>query len=130
MAGALARSQNNTALDRMAPWTPFRDLLGFDPFRSLSSNWGFEYDVTRTESGYEVEVPVPGFKPEQVDVTFKDGILTVTGKNDRRTFTRSFTVPEDVDVENIDGQVDDGMLVLSLNRRPEAQPKRIVIKGK
>lgn len=130
MAGALARTQNSSAIERMAPWTPFRDLLGFDPFRALGSNWGFEYDVTRTETGYDVEVPVPGFKPDQIDVTFKDGVLTVNGKNDRRTFARSFTIPEDVDIDNIDGQVNDGMLVLTLNRRPEAQPKRITIKGK
>jgi HSP20 family protein len=130
MAGAIARSQNGPTLDRVAPWTPFKDLLGFDPFRSLGSNWGFEYDVTRTETGYEVEVPVPGFKPDQIDVTFKDGVLTVNGKNERRSFTRSFTVPEDVDVDNIDGQINDGMLVLTMNRRPEAQPKRIVIQAK
>ena len=130
MAGALARPQNGTSVERMVPWTPFKDLLGFDPFRSLGSNWGFEYDVTRTDGGYEVEVPVPGFKPDQVEVTFKDGILSVNGKNDRRTFARSFTVPEDVDVDNIDAQVHDGMLVLTLNRRPEAQPKRITIRGK
>lgn len=130
MAGALARTQNGTGADRMAPWTPFKDLLGFDPFRSMGSNWAFEYDVTRTDSGYEVEVPVPGFKPEHIEVTLKDGVVTVNGKNDRRTFSRSFTVPEDVDVENIDAQVNDGMLVLLLNRRPEAQPKRITVKAK
>lgn len=130
MAGALARPQNGTTMDRATPWTPFRDLLGFDPFRSLGSNWAYEYDVTRTEGGYEVEVPVPGFKAEQIDVTFKDGVLSVNGKNDRRTFARSFTVPEDVDAENIDAHVSDGMLVLTLNRRPEAQPKRISIKSR
>lgn len=130
MAGALARPQNGTTVDRAAPWTPFRDLLGFDPFRSLGSNWAYEYDVTRTEAGYEVEVPVPGFKAEQIDVTFKDGVLSVNGKNERRTFARSFTIPEDVDAENIDAHVSDGMLVLALNRRPEAQPKKISIKSK
>lgn len=130
MAGALARAQNGASLDRTAPWTPFRDLLSYDPFRSLGSQWGFEYDVTRTEAGYQVEVPVPGFKPDQIEVTFKDGVLSVNGKNDRRTFARSFTVPEDVDVDSIDAQVSDGMLMLTLNRRPEAQPKRIAIKAK
>lgn len=117
-------------MDRATPWAPFRDLLGYDPFRSLGSNWAYEYDVTRTEAGYEVEVPVPGFKAEQIDVTFKDGVLSVNGKNDRRSFARSFTIPEDVDAENIDAHVSDGMLVLSLNRRPEAQPKKISIKTK
>lgn len=130
MASALARAQNGSSLERTAAWTPFRDMLGFDPFRTLGSNWAYEYDVTRTEAGYEVEVPVPGYKAEQIEVTFKDGILSVNGKNERRNFARSFTVPEDVDADNIEARVNDGMLVLSLNRRPEAQPKRISIKAR
>ncbi len=112
---------------RNGSWSPMRDLLGYDLFQNLRSNWAFEYDVTRTESGYEVEVPVPEYKPEQIDVTFKDGILAVSGKNERRTFARSFTVPEDVDADQIEAKVADGMLELSLRRRPEAQPKRIQI---
>lgn len=115
-------------MDRAVPWTPLRDILGFDPFRSLGSNFAYEYDVTRTENGYEVEVPVPGFRPEHIDVTLKDGVLSVNGKSERRTFSRSFVIPEDVDADNIEARVSDGMLVLSLNRRPEARPKRITIK--
>lgn len=89
---------------------------------------GFEYDVTRTESGYEVEVPVPGFKPENIDVTFQDDVISVTARADRRSFSRSFMVPEDADPEKIEARVNDGMLVLTLSRRPEAQPRRIAIK--
>jgi HSP20 family molecular chaperone IbpA len=124
MTDTLARNDRPGA-SRMAGWTPFRDLLGFDPFQSMR---GFEYDVTRTENGYEVEVPVPGFKPEDVEVTFQDDVIAVSAKSDRRSFTRSFTVPEDVDPERIEARVSDGMLVLTLSRRPEAQPRRIAVK--
>lgn len=58
----------------------------------------------------------------------KDGILTVNAKNDRRTFSRSFSVPEDVDSEKISAKVVDGMLSISLERQPAAQPKRIAVK--
>lgn len=111
------------------PWTPISDLLGFDPFQNIRSTWGFEYDVTRTEGGYEVEVPVPGYGPSQIDLTYKDGVLAVTGKSDRRSFTRSFTIPEDVDADATQARVENGMLVISLRRRPEAQPKRIEVSG-
>ncbi len=75
MTNSLARTNGRLAQGegRAAPWTPYRDLFGFDPFQALRSNWAFDYDVSRTETGYEVEVPVPGYKPEQIDVTFKDG---------------------------------------------------------
>jgi HSP20 family molecular chaperone IbpA len=124
MADTLARNERPQA-SRMASWTPFRDLLGFDPFQSMR---GFEYDVTRTESGYEVEIPVPGLKSENVEITFQDDVITVTAKSDRRSFTRSFTVPEDVDPEKIEARVSDGMLTVTLSRRPEAQPRRIPVK--
>jgi len=125
MADSLARQDRSQSA--RAHWTPFRDLLGFDPFASMRSNWGFEYDVTRTENGYEVEVPVPGFKPEEVEVTYQDDVIAVNAKSDRRSFTRSFTVPEDVDPEKIEARVTNGMLVLTLARRPEAQPRRISV---
>lgn len=128
MADSPTREANRAQASRMVPWTPFRDLLGFDPFQALRSNWAFEYDVTRTENGYEVEVPIPGFKPEDVEVTFKDDVLSVHAKGERRSFSRSFTVPEDVDPDKIEARVNNGMLVIALARRPEAEPKRIPVK--
>ncbi len=110
------------------PWTPLQDLIGFDPFQNIRSNGAYEYDVTRTENGYQVEVPVPGYKPDQIEITVKEGVIAVSGKSERRSFSRSFTIPEDVDQDRIEAQVQDGMLLLSLERRPEAQPKRIHIK--
>jgi HSP20 family protein len=112
---------------RAAVLTPFRDLLGFDPFRDALSSWNVEYGVTRTENGYEVEVPVPGYKPEDIDVTYQDGIITIAGTSERRNFTRTLTVPEDVDDEAIQAHVEHGLLRLQLSRRPEAQPKKIKI---
>ncbi len=126
MSNSLAKP-NGTASDRAIPWTPLRDLLGFDPFQNIRASYGFDYEVSRTETGYEVEVPVPGYSSSQIDVTFKDGILTVAGKTDRRSFTRSFTVPEDIDADTIGARVQDGMLVLSLKRHPEAQPRKIAV---
>jgi HSP20 family protein len=127
MTDALARNERGR-VEGMAHWTPFRDLLGFDPFHSLRSNWSFAYDVTRTESGYEVEVPVPGFKPEDVEVTYQDDVIAINAKGERRAFSRSFMVPEDVDPDKIEAHVTNGMLALKLARRPEAQPRRITVK--
>jgi len=129
MTTSLARTNGRLPQNdaRPATWAPFSDLLGYDPFQALRTNYGYDYDVTRTDSGYEVDVPVPGYKPDQIDITFKDGILTVVGKSDRRSFSRSFTVPEDVDHDNISAKVADGMLRLTLDRKPEAQPRRISV---
>jgi HSP20 family protein len=84
--------------------------------------------VTRTEDGYRVELPVPGFKSEDVEVTFQDDVIAVNGKSERRSFSRSFLVPDDVNPDTIEARVSDGMLVLTLARRPEVQPRRIDVK--
>lgn len=126
--GALTRNGQNNAAERQASWSPLQGLFGMDPFQGLMRNWDYGFEVTRTERGYEVEVPVPGFDSSSVEVSFKDGIIAVNAKNDRRNLSRSFTVPEDVDVEKIEATVVNGMLSISLERCPEAQPKRIVVK--
>jgi HSP20 family protein len=108
--------------------SPLQRLFGLDPFQNVMANWDYGFEVSRTENGYEVEVPVPGFNSSNVEVTFKDAILSINGKNERRTFTRSLTVPEDVNPDKISASVTDGMLKISLERHPEAQPKRIIVK--
>ena len=108
---------------------PFSDLWNWDPLRVLSGGAAFGVDVARTETGYTVEVPVAGFRPDQIEVTLEDGLLTVKGRNERRNFTRTFTVPEDVDEERIEANVEHGMLTLTLTLLPKAQPKRITVKS-
>jgi len=126
---ALAKNgQSREMADRAAAgWSPLQGLFGFDPFQGLMRNWDYGFEVSRTDSGYDVEVPIPGFNASQVDVMLKDGILSVNAKNDKRSFTRSFSVPEDVDPDKITAAVADGMLTLTLQRHPAAQPKRITV---
>lgn len=114
-------------------------LVGFDPFDLFRNFYSASVppashlgsvDIVRTESGYTVEIPVPGFKSDQLDITFKDGVLSISGKTERRTFNRSLLIPENCDPEAIEAHVEDGMLTLSLRQYPEAEPKRISVKTK
>lgn len=127
---ALVRNGNSTlsAERPAATWSPLQSLFGVDPLQGIMRGWDYGFEVTRTETGYLVEVPVPGFSSSNIDVSFKDNVLTIHGKTDRRTIARSFTVPEDVDGDKISATVADGMLTISLDRLPEAQPKRIPVK--
>ena len=67
MTNSLARTNGGRTQSgsRAVPWTPYQDLFGFDPFQAVRSNWAFDYDVSRTETGYEIEVPVPGYNPSR-----------------------------------------------------------------
>jgi HSP20 family protein len=110
-------------------YSPLREMLGYDPFRRFFSNVDPQIDVIRTEAGFEVEIPVAGFKTDQIELVVKENILTLTGKSERRAFTRSLKLPEDVDAQNIEASVDNGLLTLVLKRHPDAQPRRIEIKS-
>ena len=127
MSAALARSNQglHTRMSQVGPWPTFPSWFGFDPFQHLRASYNFEYDVTRTQDGYEVEVPVPGYTSDQIEVSLKEGVVGVSGKNERRNFTRSLMIPDDVDLESIDAKVQNGMLLLCLKRHPQAQPKKI-----
>ncbi len=128
---------NGASAPTAVPRGPFADMFGFDPldlFRNFYSPLALDataaqggLDITRTENGYVVEIPVAGYKPDQIDITYKDNVLSVSGKSERRTFTRSLLIPEEIDPDHIRAHVEDGLLTLTLNRRPEAEPKRIQI---
>ena len=112
----------------------FRDLLGFDPLRGFlpaltQAPGAFGVEINRTENGYTVEIPVPGFRPEQIDVTVQEDTVMVSGKSDRRNFTRTLILPEDIDPDGISANVDQGMLTLNLHQRPERQPRRITVQS-
>lgn len=120
MSNVLSREQrgNGSLLAR-----PFADIWGFDPFRNLTTG----IDISRNETGYTVEMAVPGYKPEEIDINLEDSLLTVNGKNEKRSFTRSFSLPDEVDVDSIHAKVEHGMLTLTLPLSPKAQPKKIQI---
>lgn len=90
---------------------------------------------------YTIELAVAGFAESEIDITVKDGILTVTGaREDSRTyihkgvstrkFSRTFTLNEHVDVQSADLQ--NGILSLHLERNvpEEERPRKIAIGGK
>ena len=97
-------------------------------------------DVKETDTGYELDVDLPGYKKENVQVELKDGGLTVTaktaqskdekdenGKYIRRerysgTCSRAFYVGEDIEQNDIKAKFEDGILKLSVPKK-DAKPK-------
>ncbi len=138
MANLVNPSPNNGATAKPSGRRgPLAEMLGLDPldlFRNFYSPMSLDataaqggLDISRTENGFVVEIPVPGYKPDHIDITYKDSVLSVSGKSERRTFTRSLVLPDDIDPDHVEARVEDGLLTLTLNRRPEAEPKRIRI---
>jgi HSP20 family protein len=102
-------------------------------------------DVKEVGNGYEIHAPVPGFKPEEVDVTFSEGVLTIQAKHSEESsqqqggylrkevsygnYQRSIQLPGDVKEEDITASFENGVLTVSVPKAPRPEPKRIQITG-
>ena len=107
--------------------------------------WLPPVDINETENEIEVQVEVPGMRGDDIDVTVENGILTISGEKryERQEgseekgnlmlerqygrFTRSFTLPAQVDAENVTAECADGILTITLPKRSDARPKRISV---
>ena len=118
--GSIQSRRERLGLGSIFDWDPFRDF-------PTNANNLLGIDVRRTEGGYEIELPVPGFRKEELELTYQDGVVTVSGRNDRRSFTRSLSIPDDIDEEQIQANVEHGVLLLTLRQHPKRQPKKITI---
>ena len=117
-----------------------------DTFARDGNSWTPAVDVKETESDIRVELELPGLKPEDVEITAENGILTVRGekKTERKegedsryhviertygSFMRTFQLPQGVDEEQINAQFENGILSLHIPKAALPQPRRIQIKG-
>ena len=96
-----------------------------------------------TEQGYQVTTELPGATQEDIKVDVHNGVLTISGERKvavpegyratRRErspvkFSRSIRLPEDVDDGQIAATMKDGVLTLTLPKRPEVKPRAIPVK--
>ena len=102
-------------------------------------------DVYEDSQKVMLKLEVPGIRPDDLDIRVEGRTLTVRGERkfeseekeenfhriERRygSFTRSFTLPATVDTDSIDAQSADGVLTISLAKKPEAKPKQITVKA-
>ena len=114
-----------------------------DPFdmvmpRSLNALYGkhgknlMKTDVRETEDTYELDIDLPGFKKDEVNLELKDGYLTIQAAKGQERYagacSRSFYVGEHVEPEDIRAKFENGILQISLPKAAKKQlPKSNVI---
>ena len=117
----------------------FDDFMDF-PFGGKKINTMMKTDIRDTDSTYELDIDMPGFKKEDIKAQLKDGYLTISastsanndeqdkdGRYIRReryagSCSRSFYVGSDVKQEDIKAKFENGILKLTVPRQ-EALPK-------
>ena len=121
----------------------------FDQFESMLGNGGMvqsnypPYNIRKAgKDKYAIEVAVAGFNKDDVEVEFEDNFLTVRTKKidktvekdgdeiihkgiSQRSFSRSFTIADDVKVS--DAKLQDGLLTISCEKIiPEQKKKKLI----
>jgi HSP20 family protein len=108
-----------------------------------TANFAPPVDVYEDEHSITLKLEVPGVDEKAIDVSIENNTLTVRGErtlekeekaeNFQRverqygSFTRSFTVPNSVDPEQVTAHYDKGVLKISLAKKAEAKPKQIKV---
>lgn len=129
--------------DFFKPWNEWFDK-GSLLVRNLSVP---AVNITENKESYEVSLAVPGLKKDDFKIDVDGNMLTIRSEKEEskeekeRTFTRkeynyssfsrSFTLPEEVNKEKIEARYEDGVLKLTLPRKEEAKKntaKQIAVK--
>jgi HSP20 family protein len=102
-------------------------------------------DVAEDGEAYIVKATAPGVKPEDVEVTIQDHVLTIQGEakadkeieegryylRERRfgSFVRSLTMPAQVKAEAIQATYENGVLTVRLPKMEQEKPKKIAVQA-
>jgi HSP20 family protein len=135
-------------------WTPFTEmdrlntamnrLFEAAPTRAAQVAWNPAVDVTEDKEKIVLTADLPGLQEKDLDIQIEKDVLTLRGERAiernadgehyRRfervagSFVRAFTLPPTIDGEKVAASLKDGVLTLTLPKKPEAQPKKISIK--
>ena len=145
---------------QLTKWDPFREMEDvFDRYtRAIgwprrgtqevvaAGDWAPRVDIAETENEFTIKAEIPEVKKDDVKVTVDSGVLTIRGERKQEkeekdkkfhrveryygSFTRSFTLPDNVDESKIEASFKDGMLNLKIPKTEAAKPKAIEVKVK
>ncbi len=147
------RARRVLARPRTGDWfwnDPFIRLAGFNRPPGVVSHGPrtFTLDMYENEDNIVVEVALPGFDPDQIDISVEDGQLTIKGeiKSDTEedngnghnyhlrecfhgAFRRTVSLPIEVDAEAAAARLENGLLTLTLPKAEAAKPRQIPVKA-
>ena len=136
---------------RYEPWT-FVSRLQRQLDRALGEvandatvSWIPHGDVHEEAERFVVAADLPGVEKKDIEITAEKGVLTIKGerRSEKKSstdgyesverasgaFLRRFTLPESVDAEAIKATHENGVLEISIPKRPTEQPRRISVQA-
>jgi HSP20 family protein len=107
------------------------------------TTWLPALDVWETDDALVISADLPGVDEDKVSLEVEDGVLTISGTRERKveqkddryyrferrygTFSRSVTLPQGVNEEDIKASFANGVLEITVPKPAERKPKRISI---
>lgn len=102
-------------------------------------------DIREEKDAYHLRADVPGMKPEDIEISVTHDTVTISGemksetevkdegwlRQERRSgkFTRSFTLPVEIDSNKVDATFEHGVLHLTLPKSEAVRPKQIKVRA-
>ncbi len=109
----------------------------------ISSTWAPAVDIYEDEKQLVLTAEIPGIEEKDVEIKIEDNTLSIHGerKLEKETreenyhrieraygsFYRSFTLPNHIDQDNIQAEHENGVLKISMPKKPELQPRKVKI---
>lgn len=123
-----------TDLDRLFEST-FPELYQWSPLRQTGRERSLPLDVYETEDSRFVRMEVPGVRKGDIDISLENAVLSVKAKRVDKSdngessinLSRSVTVGDDVDPDNVKASLENGILTIEMPKREQAKPKQITI---
>lgn len=113
-------------------------------FDNLASHLPFSNIAKKEDSSFHLEVDLPGVAKEDIEIKVEDNILVVSAirkyKNELTRddyyvcessfgkFERRYALPDSIDTSKVDARLDDGRLIVELQKTKKAKPRVISIK--
>ncbi|MGH8273312.1 MAG: Hsp20/alpha crystallin family protein [Gammaproteobacteria bacterium] len=138
-----------TALTHYRPWSLLGEfqrelderLSHSNDASVVAGDWAPAVDVREEKEHYLIRADLPGVKPEDIEITLENGMLTVRGQRASETtteesgwqrrerlsgnFYRRFSLPDSADAEQVSAKCDNGVLEVTIPKHARVKPRTI-----
>lgn len=113
-------------------WDPLRlfDDLVPEGSQVLWSAYESPVRVRHDDDGSVISVDMPGVDENDIELTFKAGELAINGKRGDRVYSYRVDLGDVYDADQMEADLDKGVLTVKAAKRPEAKPRKILLGGK
>lgn len=136
-----------------SPFSLWRDVFRWDPFAQMLPSllereplaFSPDFDVKETKDAFVFKADLPGVESKDIEVQTTDNRLSISGKRSAEkeaktettyrcerafgSFTRAFTLPAGGDLDKVAAELKNGVLTVTVPKKPDAKTKQINVKA-